>query len=94
MPSSASRGLTGKRTQKPSDTADLRHCCIVTHSGNDNIMENEITQNECTDPTESMTIELPCAMIERVQKLAAEKNTTLSSTNTTKKIKIPNILAI
>ncbi|MCM2286070.1 MAG: hypothetical protein NDI81_14890 [Desulfobacula sp.] len=42
-------------------------------------MENEITQNECTDPTESMTIDLPCAMIERVQKLAAEKNTTLSN---------------
>jgi predicted transcriptional regulator len=42
-------------------------------------MENEIAQNECTDPTESMTIELPCAMIERVQKLAAEKNTTLSN---------------
>ncbi len=42
-------------------------------------MDNDITQNECTDPTQSMTIEFPCAMIERVQKLADEKNTTLSN---------------
>ena len=44
-----------------------------------NIMDNDITKNECADPTQSMTIELPCAMIERVQKLADEKNTTLSN---------------
>ncbi len=42
-------------------------------------MENNITKNECADPTQSMTIELPCAMIDRVQKLADEKQTTLSN---------------
>lgn len=42
-------------------------------------MDKNITRNECTDSTQSMTIELPCAMIERVQKLADEKNTTLSN---------------
>jgi predicted transcriptional regulator len=42
-------------------------------------MDNDITKKECTDPTQIMTIEFPCAMIERVQKLADEKNTTLSN---------------
>ncbi len=36
--------------------------------------------NECSDPDiESITIELPCEMATRVQKLAEEHNTTLSN---------------
>lgn len=42
-------------------------------------MDKKENLKECTDPTQSMTIELPCAMIERVQKLADEKQTSLSS---------------
>ena len=41
--------------------------------------ENDIL-NECSDPAkQSITIELPCEMAARVQKLAEESNTTLSS---------------
>lgn len=42
-------------------------------------MDNDENLNECADPTQSMTIELPCAMVERVQKLADEKGTSLSN---------------
>ncbi|MEH0022661.1 MAG: hypothetical protein V6Z89_23630 [Desulfobacter sp.] len=36
--------------------------------------------NECLDPEkQSITIELPCEMATRVQKLADENNTTLSN---------------
>lgn len=36
--------------------------------------------NECADPEkQSITIELPCEMAARVQKLAEENSTTLSS---------------
>ena len=35
--------------------------------------------NECADPTQSITIELPCAMAERVLKLSEEKKTTFSN---------------
>lgn len=42
-------------------------------------MNKDTMLNECSDPTQSLTIELPCPMAERVQKLADEKNTTLSN---------------
>ena len=42
-------------------------------------MDNDAILNECKDPTQSITIELPCAMAERVLKLADEKETTLSN---------------
>lgn len=42
-------------------------------------MDKETFLNECTDPTQSMTIELPCTMAERVLKLADEKGTSLSN---------------
>ncbi len=35
--------------------------------------------NECLDPNESITIDLPCEMAVRVQKIADENNTTLSN---------------
>ena len=41
--------------------------------------QNDI-QKECADPNkQSITIELPCEMAARVQKLAEENNTTMAS---------------
>ncbi len=42
-------------------------------------MDIDTILNECKDPTQSITIELPCAMAERVAKLAKEKETPLSN---------------
>ena len=42
-------------------------------------MDKDTILNECKDPTQSITIELPCAMAERVLKIADEKETTLSN---------------
>lgn len=42
-------------------------------------MDNNTFADECKDPTQNITITLPCAMAERVQKLADEKQTTLSN---------------
>lgn len=43
-------------------------------------MTQENPLNECADPTkQSITIELPCEMAARIQKLAEENNTTLSN---------------
>ena len=42
-------------------------------------MENDEILNECQDPTQSMTIELPCRMVERVQKMADENDTSMSN---------------
>jgi len=43
------------------------------------MMDKDTILNECKDPTQSITIELPCAMAERVIKIADEKETTLSN---------------
>ena len=42
------------------------------------MMDNNTVLNECTDPTKSFTIEIPCAMADRILKLAREKDTSLS----------------
>jgi len=42
-------------------------------------MDNNTILKECTDPTQSITVELPCVLAERVIKLADEKETTLSN---------------
>jgi len=42
-------------------------------------MDNNTILKECTDPTQSITVEIPCVMAERVIKLADEKETTLSN---------------
>ncbi len=42
-------------------------------------MDDNILLNECSDPTQSITVELPCALAERIVKLADESNTSLSS---------------
>ncbi len=43
------------------------------------VKNDKVQLNECVDPTQSVTIELPCAMAERVAKLAQESGTTLSN---------------
>ena len=43
------------------------------------MMDKDTILNECKDPTQSITIELPCAMAERILKIADEKETTLSN---------------
>ncbi len=42
-------------------------------------MGNDDIKNECKDPTQSVTIELPCALVERVNNLAQENDTTLAN---------------
>jgi predicted transcriptional regulator len=42
-------------------------------------MTQDIILNECSDPKQSITIELPCEMAVRVQKLADENKTSLSN---------------
>ena len=42
-------------------------------------MDKDTILNECKNPTQSVTIELPCAMAERVLKIADEKETTFSN---------------
>jgi len=43
-------------------------------------MTKDDLSTECSDPEKkSMTIELPCEMVVRVQKLARENNTSLSN---------------
>ena len=42
-------------------------------------MDDDTILKECKDPTQSITVDLPCAMAERIQKLAKEKDTTLSN---------------
>ncbi len=42
-------------------------------------MDQDNPLKECTDPKQSITIDLPCEMAVRVQKLADENKTTLSN---------------
>jgi predicted transcriptional regulator len=42
-------------------------------------MDTDSILNECKDPKQSITVELPCAMAERAVKLAREKETSLSN---------------
>ena len=40
-------------------------------------MEDEI-KNECVEPTDSLTVELPCQMIERIEKYANKNDNTVN----------------
>jgi len=42
-------------------------------------MKRDEILNECSDPKQSITIDLPCEMATRVQKLADENTTSLSN---------------
>jgi len=40
-------------------------------------MTNDINANECADPTQNFTVELPCRMVERIERYAKEKGTSV-----------------
>ena len=42
-------------------------------------MNNNTILKECADPTQSIKVELPCVMAEKVIKLTDKKETTLSN---------------
>lgn len=41
-------------------------------------MTEETVSNECSDPTLTLSIELPCQMVERVEKYAKENGATVA----------------
>jgi hypothetical protein len=41
------------------------------------MMADEI-QNECVEPTDNLTVELPCQMIERIEKYANKNDNTIN----------------
>ncbi len=42
------------------------------------IMSSDTLVNECADPTQPLTIELPCALVERAQKYSEKSDTSLT----------------
>jgi hypothetical protein len=42
-------------------------------------MTKDINANECADPTQNFTVELPCRMVERIERYAKEKGTSFDS---------------
>jgi hypothetical protein len=38
-------------------------------------MPEDMNTKECADPTQNFTVELPCRMVERVERYAKEKGT-------------------
>lgn len=41
-------------------------------------MTKESITNECTDPTQSLTIEIPCGLVERIERYAKENRSTVT----------------
>ncbi|MDY0221373.1 MAG: hypothetical protein RBR67_09580 [Desulfobacterium sp.] len=42
------------------------------------MMTDESIANECTDPTQSLTIEIPCVLAERIERYAKENGSTVT----------------
>jgi hypothetical protein len=42
-------------------------------------MTQDINTNECADPTQNFTVELPCRMVERIERYARENETSVDS---------------
>lgn len=42
-------------------------------------MTQDINTNECADPTQNFTVELPCRMVERIERYADENETSVDS---------------
>jgi hypothetical protein len=40
-------------------------------------MTEDTKSNECSDPTQNFTVELPCQMVERIERYAKENETTV-----------------
>ncbi len=57
---------------------------IRKHEKNDQVnffkgmMMTEEIKNECLEPTDSLTVELPCLMIERIEKYAKKNDSNVS----------------
>lgn len=41
-------------------------------------MTKETGSNECSDPTQSLTIELPCQMVKRIERYAKDNKTDIA----------------
>jgi hypothetical protein len=42
-------------------------------------MTQDINTNECADPTQNFTVELPCRMVDRIERYAGENETSVDS---------------
>jgi len=42
-------------------------------------MPKDLNPNECKDPTQNFTVELPCRMVERIERYAKEKGTSVDN---------------
>ncbi len=42
-------------------------------------MPEDMNINECADPTQNFTVELPCRMVERIQRYARKKGTSVDN---------------
>lgn len=40
-------------------------------------MTDKLNNNECTDPTQSLNIEIPCVLVERIERHARENGSTI-----------------
>jgi hypothetical protein len=41
------------------------------------MMTKETQENVCSDPTQSLTVELPCQLVERIERYAKENGTSV-----------------
>jgi len=42
-------------------------------------MTEDIKTDECADPTQNFTVELPCRMVDRIERYAREKGTSVDN---------------
>ena len=42
-------------------------------------MTEDINPNECADPTQNFTVEVPCRMVERIERYAKENGTSVDN---------------
>jgi hypothetical protein len=42
-------------------------------------MTENFKTNQCSDPTQNFTVELPCRMVERIERYAKENGTTVGN---------------
>ncbi len=41
-------------------------------------MTEDTVSNECSDPTQTLTVELPCQMVERIERYARDNETDIT----------------
>lgn len=52
---------------------------MTSHSRWRNSLKDQSIADQCTDPTQSITIEIPCALAERADRYAQQNDTALSN---------------